>query len=158
VSLNNHRPHVLVLPDRELANEFKLNLDQSVQTRIHVDHEAGGWIKVLDCFESEHIVRMNRYPNRFMVLVIDFDGNAERRDNAMNRIPEHLRDRVFILGALSEPEDLKRALGSCETIGSALAKDCREETAITWSHEILRHNAGELGRLRDRVRPILFPA
>jgi hypothetical protein len=98
VSLNNHQPHVLVLPEddanRHLANEFKLNLDQSVLTRIHVDRE---------------------------------------------------------------PEDLKPELGSYETIGSALAQDCREETDTTWNHELLRHNSEELARLRVRVRPILFP-
>jgi hypothetical protein len=161
VSLNNHQPHVLVLPEdeanRQLANEFKLNLDQSVHTRIHVDREAGGWIKALDRFESEHVVRMHRYPNRFMVLVIDFDGSERRRNDVTSRIPEELRDRVFVLGALREPEDLKPVLGSYERIGSALAKDCREETDTTWNHELLRHNAGELARLRRHVRPILFP-
>jgi hypothetical protein len=37
-----------------------------------------------------------------------------------------------------------------------LAKDCREETDTTWGHRLLRHNAGELDRLRKYVRPILF--
>jgi hypothetical protein len=39
-----------------------------------------------------------------------------------------------------------------------LGMDCRDGTDTTWRHELLRHNAGELGRLNDRVRPILFPA
>jgi hypothetical protein len=37
-----------------------------------------------------------------------------------------------------------------------MARDCREETEETWGHELLRHNAGELARLREQVRPILF--
>jgi hypothetical protein len=64
---------------------------------------------------------------------------------------------VFILGTLTEPEALKRDLGSYETIGLALAQDCRDETDTTWGHDLLRHNAGELERLRETVRPILFP-
>jgi hypothetical protein len=100
---------------------------------------------------------MNRYPSRFMVLVIDFDGRASRLNDAKSRIPERLADRVFILGALREPEDLKKELGSYEKIGLAMAKDCREETDTTWNHELLRHNAEELARLRRHVRPILFP-
>ena len=43
-----------------------------------------------------------------------------------------------------------------EDIGRAMAKDCREETNTTWGHGRLRHNAGELDRLRQHVRPILF--
>jgi len=66
-------------------------------------------------------------------------------------------DRVYILGALNEPEDLKNAgLGSYEEIGLAMAQDCREETDKTWGHRLLKHNATELDRLRERVRPILF--
>ena len=63
---------------------------------------------------------------------------------------------MFILSVLTEPEELKGSLGSYETIGTAMAKDCREGTDTTWGHALLRHNAGELVRLRERVRPILF--
>ena len=66
-------------------------------------------------------------------------------------------DRVFVLGALTEPEELRTArLGTYETIGMKMAKDCRDQTDTTWGHNLLRHNASEIGRLRDRVRPILF--
>jgi hypothetical protein len=101
---------------------------------------------------------MDRYPNRFMVLLIDFDGHEDRLAYAKKVIPERLTERVFILGVLTEPEDLKRAgLGSYETIGQDLAKECREETDAIWAHELLRHNSGEIDRLRGRVRPFLFP-
>jgi hypothetical protein len=100
---------------------------------------------------------MDRYPNRFMVLLIDFDGHEDRLAYAMKAIPERLTERVFILGVLTEPEDLKRAgLGSYEEIGQDLAKDCREDTDTTWGHDLLRHNSGEVDRLRDCVRPFLF--
>jgi hypothetical protein len=29
-------------------------------------------------------------------------------------------------------------------------------TDLTWAHRLLRHNAGELERLRPHIRPILF--
>jgi hypothetical protein len=119
--------------------------------------ELGGWTKVLDCFESEYVGYMDRYRNGLVVLLIDFDGNADRLNYAKKRIPGHLAERVFIIGALNEPEELKRAgLGSYENIGKALAQDCRQETNTTWQHNLLQHNAGELDRLRERVRPILF--
>jgi hypothetical protein len=37
-----------------------------------------------------------------------------------------------------------------------MARDCRDDTDNIWRHELLQHNAGELARLRQRVRPILF--
>ncbi len=94
-----------------------------------------------------------------MVLLIDFDNNFETRlKKAKDRIPQHLIERVFVLGTLSEPEALRRAgLGPYEAIGLAMAKDCREGTNTVWGHELLRHNAGELDRLRERVVRILFP-
>jgi len=160
MSVNRHLPHVLVLPEddanRQLANGFVL--DQAVSTRsIQVLEVAGGWNKVLECFLSDHVPRMVSYPNRHMVLLIDFDGQVGRLSQVRASIPEPLAERVYILGALNEPEDLKKAgLGDYETIGLAMARDCREETSKTWDHALLRHNAGELDRLRERVRPILF--
>jgi hypothetical protein len=93
---------------------------------------------------------------RSIVLLIDLDGDTNRLEAAKARIPAHLAERVYILGALIEPEDLNPDLGSYESIGSALARDCRQETDTTWNHPLLRHNAGELERLRAHVRPILF--
>jgi hypothetical protein len=135
-------------------------LDQSVASRrVQILRVAGGWRKVLDSFESNHVLEMDRSPNRFMVLLIDFDSHEDRLLYAKKVIPERLTDRVFILGALTEPEDLKRAgLGSYETIGMALARDCRDETETTWGHDLLKHNSSELNRLRKRVRPFLFAA
>jgi hypothetical protein len=92
-----------------------------------------------------------------MVLLIGFDDRAERLNYAMDRVPERLRDRVFIVGALSEPEKLKPSLGDYETIGRNLAHDCRGGTDSTWGHDLLKNSAGEISRLRQHVRPILFP-
>lgn len=118
---------------------------------------SGGWLKVLEEFESTHVAEMIRRPNRHMVLLIDFDDAAGRLNYAMDRVPEPLRDRLFILGVLSEPEKLPTNLGSPETIGRGLAKDCRDGTDITWGRDLLRHNASEVTRLREHVRSILFP-
>jgi hypothetical protein len=117
---------------------------------------AGGWGKVLESFKSIHALEMTRYPQRFMVLLIDFDNDSTRLEMAKSVVDKQLIDRVFILGTLTEPEELKSDLGSYESIGLKLAEDCRVETATIWNHPLLRHNAGELDRLRQFVRPILF--
>lgn len=128
---------------------------------MQVLEEAGGWREVLSLFKSEHSSEMDRYPNRFMILLIDFDYKRDYKDDRLNEakaaIPDHLTERVFILGAKKDPEALKRAgLGSFEEIGSSLAKDCREDRYDTWGHDMLKHNANELARLRKALRPILF--
>jgi hypothetical protein len=156
--VNKNRPHVLVLPEddanRQLANGFWLELASPRQ--MQVLPVAGGWKKVLDCFDSDHKGYMDKYPNRSMILLIDFDDQKDRLDIAKASIHAHLIDRVFVLGVWSEPEKLPRDLGHLETIGRAMARDCREGTRTCWEHDLLRHNAGELERMRERVRPLLF--
>jgi hypothetical protein len=159
VNVNKYEAHVLVLPEdranSQIANGFLRDLALSVE-RIRVLPEAGGWREVLERF-STYVRTMEKYRLSLMVLLIDFDRRGDRLEQAMARVPDSLADRVFVLGAWTEPEDLKRAkLGSYEAIGLKLAKDCREGTDETWSHDLLRHNARELDRLRERVRLFLF--
>ena len=162
MSVNRNRPHVFVLPEDDanlqLAIEFQAQVDLNRQRQMYVLDVADGWTRVLDLFKSVHIAEMDRHPARFMVLLLDFDGKANRLDKVKSVIPEHLTDRVFVLGAWSEPEGLRKEFGSYETVGKALAEDCREGTDATWGHQLLQHNANELGRLREHVRPILFPS
>jgi hypothetical protein len=88
---------------------------------------------VRDRFTADHVVGMDKFPTRFMILLLDFDSNANRLEDVRAVIPDQLRDRVFVIGAWSEPEALRQAgLGSCETIGKALAADCRDGTDRTW--------------------------
>ena len=158
MSVNRELPHVFVIPEddanRQLANGFHLGLDLTRQMQVLL--VAGGWRKVLERFRSDHVREMDN-PNQVVVLLIDFDAQANRLEQAKAEIPDHLIDRVFILGAWTEPEDLKADLGTYETIGLAMAKDCREETDRIWGHDLLRHNSSEIDRLRERVCPILFP-
>jgi hypothetical protein len=159
MSVNKYKPHVLVLPEddanRQLANGFLLH--PSLSTQIQVLEEVGGWSKVLDCFEKDHVKKMDALPDRFMVLLIDFDGRQDRLDRAKAVIPSDLKDRVFVLGVWTEPERLKASLGChSEEIGLAMAEDCHQATSTTWGHELLQHNTSEIERLRQQVRPILF--
>lgn len=162
MSVNKYEPHVYVLPeDRanlQIANGFHLEISSFQQRKMQVLRPAGGWAHVLDRFASDHVPEMDRYTERFVVLLIDLDGDMDRLVNAKARIPARFEMRVFILGARTEPETLRHELGPYEDIGKAMAKDCREGTNNTWGHRLLRHNVGELTRLRQQVVPILFPA
>jgi hypothetical protein len=94
-----------------------------------------------------------------LVLLIDFDKEYEDRYGQIRNIiaKEKLDDRVFVLGALSDPEKLMAALGmKLEIIGQRLADDCVENTRNLWGHELLRHNEPELVRMIELVKPFLF--
>jgi hypothetical protein len=159
VSVNKERPHILVLPEDaangDLANGFHLQVTRNFR-QLQILKPAGGWTEVLKTFQVEHVNAMERWPTRSLVLLIDFDGRVDRLEKAKAVVPESLVDRVFILGVLTRPEELRAQLGSYETIGKAMADDCRDETGVTWRHELLQHNAIELERLRKFVRPLLF--
>jgi hypothetical protein len=159
---NRYRSCVDVLPEddanRDIANGF-WTYPYLDARRMRVLPPAGGWMKVLNSFESEHIPAMRRFPKRFLVLVIDFDEQPERLGLFKEAIPNDLEDRVFVLGAFGEPEDFSgTGLGTKESIGHRLARDCHEGTDTTWGHDLLKHNSGELARLREFVQPILFRA
>ena len=162
MSANRYQAHVLVLPEDDANRDLVIGFrsDASVEfRRIQVEDVAGGWRRVLELFQSDYLDGMRANALRCMVLLFDFEVYPEEWvDLAKAHIPDDVKERVFILGALTTPEELKARLGSYETIGKAAAKDCRDGTDTTWGHALLKHNANELDRLRQQVRPILFPS
>lgn len=165
--VNKYQPHLLVLPEddanRQIANGFILNPNIN-EPAIQVMPIANGWGKVVDDFKENHISEMRKLSQRMIVLLIDFDRNGERLSYVSSQIPEDLKDRVFVLGVLSEPEDLKRikkkfesiGTGKLEQIGETLAKDCSDNTNELWGHDLLKHNKTELERMILSVKPFLF--
>jgi len=158
MSVNRHKPHVLVLPEddanRQIANGFIYDLDNRY---IQVLPIAAGWTKAVDQFINDHAPRMRQYPDRMMVLLIDFDNCKDRLSFIKRQIPKDLDHRVFVIGSWTAPEKLKNDMEtSFEKIGESLAKDCSEDTNHTWGHTLLNHNERELTRLRLSVKPIIF--
>jgi hypothetical protein len=91
MSVNKARPHVFVLPEddanRQLAKGFHLQVDAARQRQMQVLEEAGGWIEVLNRFKSDHVGQMGKYKDRFMVLLIDFDGRKDGWTKPRPRFP-----------------------------------------------------------------------
>ena len=159
--MNEFRSHVYVLAEdkanRQILNGFLTNY--AVCARCFKLVLLNGWSNVVKKFNSEYAPRLRKNHLSFAILLVDFDKQGQNRaDQIWGRIDADVKDRVFILGSMDEPERLKEHLGSYETIGQALAKDCQEGTRTTWNHEFLHHNSGELDRLWSSVRPFLFPS
>ena len=161
MSVNKHRPHVFVLPEDDanhaIATGFLLHPKLDLRS-IQILPNVGGWIKVRDQFQSEHVRLMETYKNRHLIMLLDFDEKKNRREEITNDIPSHLLDRVFVMGVWSEPEELKKAgLGPLEKLGTQLACECENDTRETWNHALLRHNNFELERMALKIRTFLFP-
>jgi hypothetical protein len=160
MSVNNYRPHILILPEdsanSEIANGFLLNCNLDKRS-IQILHFSRGWMAVLDNFVDDHASKMRSFPYRMIVLLIDFDEQEDRLAYVETKIPSDLKDRVFVLGVFSEPEKLKSDIKkSFEEIGEALATDCSDKTDKLWSHDLLKHNRNELQRMITTVKPFLF--
>lgn len=158
---NKETPHVHVLPEDRANRELALGFETQLSTgkrAFKVLPVANGWPKVRSQFEIDHIAELRRYKKRFLVLLIDFDSEEKRFAHFAKVIPDDLSDRVFVIGVWNEAEDLSNAFKKRrDKIGEQLAIECRDGTAATWEHELLRHNKGELDRMMATLRPVLFP-
>lgn len=160
MSTNRYRPHLIVLveddADRQITNGFILHPNLHARA-IQVMRPLGGWKKVVETFKNEYVDAMRSFPERRVALIIDGDSDKTRFSQIAREIPSDLSDRVFVLGVLSRPEDLRGKLNlSFEKIGEALARECYDGTRVLWRHELLRVNEKELERMVAHVRPFLF--
>jgi hypothetical protein len=152
---------VLVLPEdeanRQIANGFILHPDIKGRA-IQVLPPAGGWSKAVEDFVEVHADELQRFDQRRFVIVIDFDEQYEQRFECIKRqVPQELDNRVFILGVLSNPENLRNDIdGKFEAIGRALSEDCVDDSREMWDHALLIHNTNELERMIMDIKPFLF--
>ncbi len=159
--MNKYEPHLYVVPedraDGELAGGFALH-HQVDDRRLQVVPPPGGWRNVLDTFRDEYIPALRKFPRGHVLLLIDFDGQGERRKAEFDvAIPEDLKPRVFVIGPERNPELLKANVGATwESIGKSLAENCDDDRTGLWGHEQLRHNEAERRRLVRIVKPFLF--
>lgn len=163
MSCNKYEDHILIFPEDEANSKIALGFvlcsyvrDQRVQILPY----AKGWKKVVEKFKSYHISQLKKYNSRRLLLLIDFDNDLSRLSKIKSEVPNDLKDRVFILGAKTEPEKLKQSINqinSFESIGNKLADECVDlESHGLWEHELLIINKSERTRLIENVRPFLF--
>lgn len=162
MGVNEYKDHILVLPEddanRQIANGF--SLDPSLNSRaIHILPIAKGWGKALGKFDKQYIDRLRRFQKCHLVILIDFDGKFDDRiEHIKGLIPNDICDRVYLLGASCEPEQLRTACHlHLEEIGEKLADACANNDADSlWGHDHLKHNKPELDRLHVNVKDFLF--
>jgi hypothetical protein len=162
---NRYKSHIIVLPeddaDQQIVNGIKLS-SRINDRAVIVDKPAKGWLNVVTKFTEQIVPEMQKYLSCYTVLLIDFDckkgqSYEPRLTQVKKNIPDNLKDRVFVLGVLSEPEKLRsKHRMSLEIIGKTLVQDCPENKNHLWNDELLTHNEIELNKLLLSVRSFLF--
>jgi len=119
---------------------------------------AGGWENVVQVIKEEYYPKLRNRLAVTVVGLIDCDEQSNRIGDVLHATPEDIRDRIFFLGVLKNPEAFKAIVKQrFEAIGEQLANECATETYEMWNHEHLRHIANEADRAKATLRPILFP-
>ncbi len=157
--MNKYRPHLWLLPEDDaniaIANGFVLH-DRVASRMVQTMNPVNGWPHFHRVFEQEYEPLLRRYGAGHLLMLVDFDGVAERRSELEKFVPEELRPRIFIMGSKITPELLRREVGmSFEVLGKRLAIECDKPDGL-WNHEHLIHNRPELERLIAVVKPFLF--
>jgi hypothetical protein len=122
MSINKNKPHLLILPEddanRQIINGFIQNLNVNNRA-IQILPIADGWKKAVDKFTNDHIKTMRQYPQRNILLIIDFDECEDRLNFVENYIPDDIKNRVFVLGVQSNPESLNNINHMAYTVSLA---------------------------------------
>jgi len=160
VSVNRSKPHLIVIPedkaDQDIVNGFSIFLKPG-ERQFQVTKPAGGWVKGRNKLLELSNSRLQTNLFSHAVLIIDFDNYNDRGSEIMRQVPEGVRDRVFVIGVLSNPEDLKRSLNkNFEQIGSQIAEGCKDSNIDFWQHDLLIHNIEEIRRISGAFRDIFF--
>ena len=156
--MNKYQPHIKVLVEddaiRQVANGFFLNYN--VVGRIQIMPTLGGWPNVKEEFETIYVTAMRNNLSIYCVLIIDFDEDLDRRTTFNQIIPKDLRDRVILIGAFDEVEDLCREEGkSKENMGKEITRMCSSGGNICNINQ-LKHNKEEVDQYGNKFRELIF--
>ena len=143
--------------NRQILNGFMKGVGLNIR-KIQLSNHCSGWSSVINKFESKMISYLNEYQKGYVIMVIDFDDHYDERKRMIEeKIPSNLYNRVFVLGAKKEPEDLKRNLGlNYEAIGEKMADGFLDNNHQLWECEDLKHNLEELHRACIQIRSFIY--
>lgn len=165
MSTNNFLPHIVFLPEdraqNSVLNGFLGHSSFINNKQISPLPLYGGRLEIDEKFEKNYLNDLKKFKDRHLVLLFDFDKKGVDKfklvKEQLAQQDEDIRNRVYLLGPMDEPEDLRRATSlSLEKIGKKLAAECFENKLELWEHEHLKHNTSERRRLNVAVRSILF--
>lgn len=156
-----------------IAQGFIHNLVVCRQNRCNPIRYTHGWIPAVEAVKA---LRLDSQTNDYVVLIIDFDRDRERRYKWIQEQlkDSHYIDRIYVLGSPVEVEKLLRPMRKLfndnsldlEGIGAQIAQECYdfghfksagcEDSGSAWTEQCLRINLDVVQRLERDVKPFLF--
>ncbi len=162
MAVNKYIPHLFVIPEDDANRQMAIGFEKDDRIRarsLQIVAPAGGWSKALEKLKGEYYRVLESNPNSHVLVIIDCDQDSQRIPCALAKVPGHLQNRVFIIGTLSEPEELRKSLnGTLEMIGESVAQECYDPNQLIWKHDQLQHNSTEVIRLKSVLFPVVFDA
>ncbi len=153
MSINKFRPHLhVIVEDSKLADIARgFAIENAHRNQFDIRQPAGGWPRAEVQLERQ-INELDNYSQRIVIVVIDFDNEGEqRRERFLEVVPEHLRERVIVLGPVGKCEQLTSELAiDRESIGRKLARECQEDAWESWNCTQLAHNQPSASGFRQR--------
>jgi hypothetical protein len=160
MSPNLYQKHLLVIPEdkanQDIVNGFLLRVESNAR-QLQVLGLANGWIKGKDKLLDLCRDRLKENRNAHALLLVDYDKVPARGSNIRSLISDDIKDRVFVIGVWTEPEELKSANQNYEQIGGRIADGCKDNNSDFWQHELLLHNLDEVKRLSEAFHDLFFP-
>lgn len=167
---NRYVKHVILFPEDKLCSDIAHGFVESDcvdDSRCWVHHNYGtGWSSVV---EGADDFGLGRFKDSHLVLIIDFDRAGMSRYHEIRRrlSTNPYRDRIYVVGASEEADDLKRQMAhalskkamSPKDVGMLLAESSAESENCSqgmWSMSQLAHNLPELARLCAAARDVIF--
>lgn len=155
MSVNRYSAHMAIVPEddayRQIVNGFIRGFPDDVQRRLQPYPPAGGWAKALARIDPQEL---SKFPGRLLVILIDFDSDIEERGRKIEEARARAGaagDRVFVIGANPEAEDLAREMHmTLARCGRQCADDCGVRRHGLLRLQAFRHNAGVFETLAAR--------
>lgn len=171
--MNKYQPNLQILCEdkinRDIANGFILGLHNHhfmnpspIESYAEL---AGGWTKAVDNLSNFWIDNLRNNLNLFLLILIDSDRDPNRISQIISKIPNDLKERIFVMGCFNEPEILKqqshiaikqmdkKAKISNENVGKVLFQHCKDNPENNlWYSDELKHNLTEIERLKENTK------
>lgn len=160
--MSSDKPYLIVLFEdgayQDFFNGFRSHI--RVTRQIHAKPVLKGVEKIKHEISDEKSItlkEMKKYEAAILLVLIDSDKRESRVQDMMERVPDFIRDRIFIISSAKNAEKTNSFFGGGkkEKLGWKLAESCINGACELWREDPLAHNVAMIERFQQKF-PSLF--
>jgi hypothetical protein len=110
MAVNKYKPHVYIIPEDDANRQIAVGFGNYFgisQRSMQILPVAGGWMLAIAKLHNDYLPILKSNSKAHVVVLIDSDQYASRIDEELDKVPDELRNRIFMLGTMPAPESLK---------------------------------------------------